>query len=47
MNLQHRSRKGSFLLFVNKCKNISILSCMFSENEYNNLHKQRREEVQK
>ena len=35
------------LLFVNKCKIISFLSCKFSENEYNNLHKQRREEVQK
>lgn len=48
MNLQHRSLKEVFfLLFVNKCKIISILSCEFSENEYNNLHKQRREEVQK
>ena len=26
---------------------ISFLSCKVSENEYNNLHKQRREEVQK
>ena len=41
------SRRGLFLLLVNKCKIISILSCKFSENEYNNLHKQRKEEVQK
>ena len=40
-------KKNDNLLFVNKCKIISFLSCKFSENEYNNLHKQRREEVQK
>lgn len=40
-------KKNDNLLFVNKCKIISFLSCMFSENEYNDLHKQRREEVQK
>ena len=38
---------GGSIFFVNKCKNISILSCMFSESEYNSLHKQRKEEVQK
>jgi hypothetical protein len=42
-----RYKKNDNLLFVNKCKIISFLSCKFSENEYNNLHKQRREEVQK
>jgi len=48
MNLQHRSlEEVFFLLLVNKCKIISILSCKFSENEYNDLHKQRKEEVQK
>lgn len=40
-------KKNDNLLFANKCKIISNLSCKFSENEYNNLHKQRREEVQK
>ena len=40
-------KKNDNLLFVNKCKIISILSCKFSENKYNNLHKQRKEEVQK
>ena len=46
-NLELISKRGLFLLLVNKCKIISNLSCKFSENEYNNLHKQRREEVQK
>lgn len=40
-------KKNDNLLFVNKFKIISFLSCKFSENEYNDLHKQRREEVQK
>lgn len=38
---------GGSIFFVSKCKIISFLSCEFSENEYNNLHKRRREEVQK
>ena len=36
-----------FYFFVRKCKIISFSSCKFSENEYNDLHKRRREEVQK
>ena len=37
---------GSFFN-VNKCKIISFLCCKISENEYNSLHRQRKEEVQK
>lgn len=38
---------GGSIFFVSKYKIISFSSCKFSGNEYNSLHKRRREEVQK